>query len=172
MAALQVVADPIVPAREEIVRQAEPAPPIAVEACEIGATPLRLGRKQAVFADLDFPVRAGTDLHLPLAAAAVNLTGVPPVRVAVAECRGGAKPGFALRLVRDGTTDRHAAVDLLGPIVDRLQPNLELIALLGLSMAEPVVRFKLDPGGGQEIECRGGNEVAARQQLFGDHPRA
>jgi hypothetical protein len=80
--------------------------------------------------------------------------------------------GFALRLVRDGTTDRHAAVDLLGPIVVRLQRNLELIARLGLSMAEPVVRFKLDPGGGQEIECRGGNEVAARQQFFGDHPRA
>src|SRR5260370_35484793 len=109
MAALQVVADPIVPAREEIVRQAEPAPPIVVEACEIGAAPLRIGRKHAVVADLDFPVRAGTDLHLPLASAAVNLTVVPPVRVAVAECRGGAKPGFALRSRRDGPTTAQPA---------------------------------------------------------------
>jgi hypothetical protein len=94
------------------------------------------------------------------------------VGVNIAECRGGTEPCLAWRGVADGATDLHAAVDRLGPIIVRLQRDFEFVTRLGQAVAEPIMCFELDPGGGQEIECRGRNKGAARQQFARDHPRA
>ena len=160
-------------AHEKIVQQAEPDPPIVVKAGEIDTGMCRILRKHAVVGtDPDLTVRVGTDLHLPGAAAAIDLPGVPPVGVDIPECRGGAEPCLARRRIGDGASDLHAAVDPLGPIVVRLQRDFEFVARLGQAVAEPIMCFELDPRGGQEIECGGGNKGAARQQFARDHPRA
>lgn len=159
---------------EEIVEQTEPDPPIVVESGEIGARMSWIGGKHSIAADLDLSVGLGTDLHLSVAIAAVDLSGVPPVRVEIAECRGRAEPWFTRRSVGDSPANLHAAVDpfVFGPGIARLQRDLELVFRLGNPMTEPIMRFELDPGGGQQIEAGRGNEGVARQQFHRNHARA
>src|SRR4051794_19287605 len=133
----------------------------------------RIGWKHPIIADCDLPICPRTDLHLPRAVAAVDLSGVPPVRVEVAERGGRAEPWFTWRLVANGPTDLHAVVDPLirRPFVVWRQRNFELVSRLRGPMAEPIMRFELDPGGGQQIEAGRRNKFVARQQFLRDHAR-
>src|SRR3954466_13266001 len=107
----------------------------------------RIGWKHPIIADRDLPICPGTDLQRACAVAAVDLSGVPPVRVEVAERGGRAEPWFTWCLVANGPTDLHAAVDPLirWPFVGWLQGNLELVSRLRGPMAEPIMGFELDP---------------------------
>ena len=114
-----------------------------------------------------------------LAVAAVDLRGIPPMRLGIGVGRRIFQPPAIFRLfalvvagrVGPRTPDLHRAA-ALAPRIVRRERHFEFVAGDRLAVIEPVMRLELDPGRGQEVQGGRRDEVATRQQGGADQARA
>ena len=162
---MQHVADGVVLAHEQRVQQLEANPPAvqAAGAAEHG----RVDVDQAVRADRDL-ARAQlptADRALELGSGAVDLGGVPPVRLGVDE--RARRIALGVRVVGGaGQQDRVRGPGVAGRAGHR-EGALDVRAV-----AEPVARLELQPRGGDDVERRRRDHLLApRQQRRAHQPR-
>ena len=114
--------------------------------------------------------RIGADRALAIGVGAVDLRGVPPMRLVVAVGRR-AGPGPPGRAGRPATCAGCCIVGSRPVVAGRQRQAMRLLVVSSAAVTEPVVHHELQPGRDQHVEVRDRHEIATRQQRAADQAR-
>ena len=168
----QPIDDGIVLAREQRVHHRQADPPVAVHSGKllVGDVACRIDGKMPAFIEMQLAVRAhlpggGIRAHraLDLQIRAVDLRGIPPMRLGIAIGRGLTLVGGGMPVIRQRVQDGHVG---RGPVVaGRQRQAMRRRRGIAAAVAQPVVHHELQPRRDENAEMGHRREAAAREQI-------